>query len=148
MCDSLPSGVLPARRDPSSPDSGLTSEWVSGNEQWNAIKGAFSAVLGLSKHQIHVYTVAGLNSDYQSGLPARRLTTLQGLWMQLMVQMYPANNETTITDGLDSLNVGGGGNLTSELAVALRDAGVVVPQGLAAATLVVGSRVRRKRAPG
>ncbi|CAK0880430.1 unnamed protein product [Prorocentrum cordatum] len=136
--DSAVGLVVEAALVGSSPGSDLTAEWAAGSEQWQAIKGAFGAVLGLSTGQIYVYTIKGLNSDYQSGLPSRRLTTSQGLWMRLLFQVYPTNSETTIASGLASLGADGG-NFTRELVAALRDAHAVVPQGLAAATLVVGT---------
>jgi len=136
--DSAVGLVVEAALVGSSPGSDLTAKWAAGREQFEAIKGAFGAVLGLSTGQIYVSVVKGLNSDHQSGLPSRRLTTSHGLWMRLMFQVYPTNSEANIMGGLASLNADGG-NFTSELAAALRDVDVVVPQGLTAATLVVGT---------
>eukprot|EP00959_Pyramimonas_sp_CCMP1952_P123275 2577451-Pyramimonas_sp.AAC.1 len=62
--DSAVGLVVEAALVGSSPGSDLTAKWAAGREQFEAIKGAFGAVLGLSTGQIYVSVVKGLNSDH------------------------------------------------------------------------------------
>lgn len=121
-----------------SPDSGLTADWATGAGVQDAIVNVFGAALGLYSGQVHVLSMKDLNSDSESGIPTRRLTTQQGLWIKIMLQLADANNATALAESLAGLQAGGA-ILTSELVAALEAAGVGVPPGLATATLVVGT---------
>jgi len=103
-----------------------------------AIISAFSTVLSLSTGQVYLVTAAVLNSDSESSIPSRRLSAEQGLWMKVMLQMYPANSATALVASLASLNADGG-PFTEALIAALGDADITVPTGLANATLHVGT---------
>ncbi|CAK0879881.1 unnamed protein product [Prorocentrum cordatum] len=116
--------------------SGLSADWATGGGERAAIISAFSTVFGLNARQVYIVTIKDLNSDSESGIPSRRLTTQQGLWMKIMIQLYDANDATGLTA---MLQLYGGSSFTDELTSALGAAGISIPPGLASAALHVGT---------
>ncbi|CAK0868334.1 unnamed protein product [Prorocentrum cordatum] len=115
-------------------NSNLSADWAAGAEVQAAIISAFSTALELYEGQVYIASIADLNSDSESGIPAsRRMTTAQGLWMRVLIQLYPTNSETDLRASLANLDT-----ICRELTAALQNFGIGVPPGLATASLVVG----------
>jgi len=115
-------------------NSNLSADWAAGAEVQAAIISAFSTALELYEGQVYIASIADLNSDSESGIPAsRRMTTAQGLWMRVLIQLYPTNSETDLRASLANLDT-----ISEELTAALQNFGIGVPPGLATASLVVG----------
>ncbi|CAK0840668.1 unnamed protein product [Prorocentrum cordatum] len=116
--------------------SGLTAEWARSAGGEAALKSSIGKTLGLLQGQIFLKGQKDLTSDWGRAVPARRLTTSQGLFFEVVLQPYPIDNVTDLEHRILAL---GGGNFTHELDAALRSSGTSALPGLAAATLVVGA---------
>ncbi|CAK0797933.1 unnamed protein product, partial [Prorocentrum cordatum] len=118
-------------------NSGITAEWAGGGTRV-PMQSALGDVLGLYPEQVYFLEMKDLNSDSASGIPARRLTEEEGLFVKLWLQLYPINDRTAVEGGLADL---GTSNLTSRFVSFLQEAGVAVPAGLQTAAVVAGTPV-------